>query len=435
MIWEFLSASPAERRVFATLEHALSAVSGPAAPANRYRQVHRIEADGQTYFLKEFKQTQWKNRCRSRLTQPRCVLDGDRERLVAHALHERGFAVARPVALGRRGQGSYYLCAELPGESLLSLASSGRLDRTTAMAAARFAGGILASGVMLPDLAADHVFLLHDASFAVIDLHNGRLSSRLTRRMARRVLRHFAASVRGLDLPRASALGFATRVLATAGVTRPERRSVIERTAPMDTHSRYEVPGKSTAYRRRSTTRTREELELLAKIWPGQSGDLVLDSPAGVGRLATIVKERFAARRVGVDRSMSMLREGKEDHGDLLIQADARALPVLDRCVDGVVVFRFLHHLPPSAARAVLGEATRVARGYVVVSFFHPISAHGVARRTRELLTRKPRSRFSLTSGTLRRWMVELGFEQVGVRAQSAFLRDFWLASFRRRDT
>ena len=338
MIWEFLSADATEQRLFATLDHTLSAVSGPAAPANRFRQVHRIEVDGRIYFLKEFKHTQWKNRCRSRLTQPRCVFDGDRERLVAVALQQRGFAVARPVAMGRRGRASYYLCAELPGESLLSLVSSSRLNRATAMAAAQFAGDILASGVTLPDLAADHIFHLSDESFAVIDLHNGSLGRRVSSRVARRVLRHFVRSVRGLDIPRIRAFGFATRVLAAAGIRRTARRRIIEGVSPMDTHSRYEVPGKSSAYERRSSARTNRELELLADIWPGRPGDLVLDSPAGTGRLATIVRDRFAARRLGVDRSMAMLQQGRRENGDLVIQADARELPVLDRCVDELAV-------------------------------------------------------------------------------------------------
>ena len=170
--WELLQADAEEAACFADLASARACVVGPAAPPNRFRRVHELRALDRTYYLKEFEHTQWKNRVRARLTAPRCVLDGERERGVAEALHARGFAVARPVAAGTQRGASFYLCAALDGESLRDLLARDALDRTTAFAAARWAGAILAAGVHLPDLSLDHVFVT-PGGFAVIDLHNG----------------------------------------------------------------------------------------------------------------------------------------------------------------------------------------------------------------------------------------------------------------------
>jgi hypothetical protein len=95
-----------------------------------------------------------------------------------------------------------------------------------------------------------------------------------------------------------------------------------------------------------------------------------------------------------------------------------------------VVMFRFLHHLPPELARAALAEACRLARRFVVVSHFHPCSLHGLRRRVRELVAGRPSGRYALTAGRLQRWMAAHGFERAGLAAELPFLRDLWVASF-----
>jgi SAM-dependent methyltransferase len=266
----------------------------------------------------------------------------------------------------------------------------------------------------------------------VIDLHNGALRPTRTVRPAVRILRRFARSVCGLPVPRRDALGFACRLLKAAGYAAADRRRVISRVPPIDTHGRYEVPGRAAAYRGRSTRRTTRELELLHRIWPGRPGELVLDSPAGAGRLAASLGG-LGARRIGADRAMAMLGEARRA-GDSapLIQADAAALPFRDRSVDGVVVFRFLHHLEESAARQVVLEAARVADRFLVVSFFHPLSVHGLRRRLREGVHSTARTRFTLCLGQLRGWLAGVGFEPTDHAAERRFLRDFWVAGFER---
>ena len=432
--WELLEADAEERALFASLESTRTHISGPAAEPNRFRCVHRIAIGNRTWYLKEFAHTQWKNRCRSRLTAPRCRLDGEREQLVAAALAERGTGIARPVAIGIVGGASFYLCAGLEGRSLTERFAARDLDRRTALAAARFGGEILAGGVQLPDLSADHIFVCDDGSFAVIDLHNGSVASGPSDKTVQRVLRRFRKSIRGLAVRRPLALMFAVRMLRTAGLSAARRRRAIERTKPIDTHGRYEVQGRSHTYRNRNPKRTTRELQLLRSVWPGQAGDVVLDSPAGAGRLGPLLRDEFGADRLGMDRAHAMLCESRQA-GDVdpLAQADAADLPLFDDTVNGAVVFRFLHHVDRDVAKRVVLEAARVARHYVVVSFFHPVSVHALQRRCKERLTGSPRTRFSITHGELAGWLRGAGFTPYNVAAEKPYLRDFWVASFVRQ--
>lgn len=432
--WELLDADPEEAGEFADLAATRARITGPAAPPNRFRRVHVVRHGERVYYLKEFERTQWKNRLRARLTAPRCDLDGERELGIARALAERGITVARPVALGRLGGASYYLCAALPGHSLRDRLAAGTLSVTQAFAAARFAGTILSSGIRLPDLSMDHIFVEgENAEFAVIDLHNGSLTTTTSVRPLTKILRRFQRSLRGLPVSRSAALGFACRLLKAAGCRPAIRRTILGRVPPLDTHGRYELPGRSQAYRSRNPRRSDRELRLLARIWPGRPGDRVLDSPAGTGRLAPTLTDRFSTRRVAADRAFAMLRESRLAGGtDPLVQADAAVLPFRDGGVDGVVVFRFLHHLDQEAARTVVREAARVAKSYVVISFFHPVSVHGLARRLREKLSGRARTRFSLTHRKLVAWLAAEGFVPTGSAADLAFLRDFWVAAFQR---
>jgi len=130
-----------------------------------------------------------------------------------------------------------------------------------------------------------------------------------------------------------------------------------------------------------------------------------------------------------------MLRAARSDSAatPLLVQADAASLPFADRALAGVVVFRFLHHQDRHAARDTVREAARVASRYVVVSFFHPVSVHGMRRRFASLWRRRDRTRHTLTPRRLTRWLDELGFVPVRWAAEMPFARELWVGAFRRR--
>lgn len=431
--WQLCTDDEAERRAFASLAATLALPGVPAGPRNRLRHVLRLEVGGRTYYLKTFARTQWQNRLVFATTAPRAADDAEREHLVTQALRAAGHAAPRPVATGRRGRASFYLCAQLPGESLRTRLQRGvepELLRTVAV----WCGRLLGAGFWLPDLSADHVFVHdqgHARSFGVLDLHNGRLGrpGPVPRQVLVRTLRHFARSVRDLLLPSALALRFAVRLLRAAGSDAAQRLALLRRLPPWATARRYDAPGKSDAYAERNPARSARELALLAEVWPGRAGETVLDLPCGAGRLLPFLQQR-GHRVVRADGSLPMLHEARRrDASPPAVLGDALAMPFRPAAVDGIVMFRFLHHLAPDAARLAIAESCRVAGRFVVVSFFHPCSFHHLQRSLGTWLGRPP-TRFARSLAAMQRLFAAHGFELAAHTADLPFARDLWLAAF-----
>jgi SAM-dependent methyltransferase len=436
--WQFVEADAAERAAFVDAAAVVRlAETDPVAVPNRLRAVHRVfGADGRRYFLKSFRAIQPKNLLRDLLTAPRARTDAEREARVAAALRAAGFAAPRPVAVGRSGRASLLLLAELPGEPLARRIAAGRCPPALADRVADHCGLLWRSGFALPDLSADHVFVDGDdpatARLGVLDLHDGRLG-RAGPRTLRRCLRRFLRSVRDLPtaVPRPRALRFALRLARAAGLG-GAARAAVEGLPPLDTHGRYDHGDRAGRYAVRPARRARAESALLARIWPGRAGDRVLDAPCGAGRLRPPL-EALGARWHGADRSRAMLETARASGASPLCQADARTLPCADRSFDGVVVFRFLHHLQTDAAREVAREAARVADRFVVLSHFHPLSAHHLRRLLTRWVTGRGATRFAVGGRTVDRWMDAVGFEPVARASQRPFLRDLRLVAYERR--
>ncbi|MCC6671286.1 MAG: methyltransferase domain-containing protein [Planctomycetes bacterium] len=433
--WNLLDASVAERARFATAAAVLALPAAPAAPRNAAREVVRLVTPEGEYFLKRYRHTPLKHRVRNALTRPRARHDAARESAVAQAIVARGFATARVVAVGTRGAESFFLCAAIQGRALAQVLERRRGDGRLLRDAARHLGRLAASGVHLPDLSADHVFLLDGGPpwcFAVLDLTNGVLRARARPADAVRILRRLALSLADLAVPPRLQLGAALAYLRAAGL-RERAGRILARLPPGATHARYQRPGRSDAYARRAPRRHAAELRLLQRVLPDLGGRLVLDSPCGAGRIGRFLATHEGARVLGADRAPAMLAGARASGwtGPLLI-ADAARLPVRDASVDTVVLFRFLHHLHPRRAKVVVAEAARAAGRAVVISFFHPVSAHGLARTLRTRLTGRATTRHAVTVRRLRGWFARHGFELAQLAAQAPFLRDLWVARFER---
>ena len=384
-----------------------------------------------------FAGTQWKNRLRNRLTAPRGRDDAEREAAMTQALRAAGIEAPRPLATARTADGiAYYLCAPLPGRPLRELLGLGLITPTRARIVASFCGDVLHRGFHLPDLSADHVFIRLEIAFlhfGLLDLHNGTLRQEgpPPRRLLVRVLRHFGRSVRELRLPWPHVLRFSVRLLRAAG-RGGEARAILRRLPPFDTAARYQQGGKARDYAERNPQRHGRELALLRSVWPGQAGETVLDCPCGAGRLLPMLQDGNGHRVLWADGALAMLQQARLGlcGAPPCLQADALRLPLLDGAVDGVVMFRFLHHLPPADLRQALAEACRVARRFLVVSFFHPCSLHGLSRRARDLLRRRAPTRYAVSQSHLRRLLAAHGFAPWRHAAQLPYLQDLWVASF-----
>lgn len=96
----------------------------------------------------------------------------------------------------------------------------------------------------------------------------------------------------------------------------------------------------------------------------------VLDLGCGTGRFASLVAARFAARVIGLDLSIGMLRAAKRGAaGGNLFYATARgeSLPLADATCDLAWLSQVIHHIPDREACA--WELRRVVRpdGYVLI--------------------------------------------------------------------
>ena len=102
-----------------------------------------------------------------------------------------------------------------------------------------------------------------------------------------------------------------------------------------------------------------------------QPGSWVLDVPCGTGRFFKFYHDKgFIVR--GIDASADMLVQAAQKVIDpmkvRLGQADARALPAQDKCVDASVMVRLTRWLSPEDCQIAFKELQRVSRDRIVIT-------------------------------------------------------------------
>jgi ubiquinone/menaquinone biosynthesis C-methylase UbiE len=151
------------------------------------------------------------------------------------------------------------------------------------------------------------------------------------------------------------------------------------------------------AYRDRRTKRwsTRREYRLLERLLSSQPrAQVLLDLPSGGGRLSPQLS-RYADLLVEADIGLGQLLYGKGSHkGDdprIWMTASAFHIPFRDEAVDGVVCCRLSHHLPtPEERERLVSELLRVAKRFVIMTFFDHHSVKNWVRRARAPLDGQP---------------------------------------------
>lgn len=195
-----------------------------------------------------------------------------------------------------------------------------------------------------------------------------------------------------------------------------------------DTSPRYDDASAAGAYAARSRARHESELRMLASLLSGIELGWILDAPCGASRLAPFLVA-LGGRYVGLDRSGAML-EAASGSRPRLVRGSLESLPFGDRAFDTVICFRYLHHAPAAAQPQVVRELARVAGTNLVVSAFHPISSHRLARTIRSRLGRES-ARYVTPPKAIDRWLRPLGLDLLARRRQGP-LRDLWIGLWRR---
>ena len=174
----------------------------------------------------------------------------------------------------------------------------------------------------------------------------------------------------------------------------------------------YRSPGQAKKYAERSPRRNAAEANLLRTLLQDVCIDgpvprpRVLDAPSGTGRMADLLAEK-GWEVTTFDISLAMLRHRVKTRIPFAaVSGEMERLPFRSESFDLVLCWRFFHHLPSSALMTlVLGELARVSRGWVILSFFHPLSLHNLVRRSRTLFTGNKGNRFTCTP----RFLVDKG--------------------------
>lgn len=132
----------------------------------------------------------------------------------------------------------------------------------------------------------------------------------------------------------------------------------------------------------------REQRLLTALLTSCQlQGGSLLDVPCGYGRF-TALFARLGIKATGADIWYDMAQLARQHQAPLgrerWLQADIFRLPFVDGAFDGVLSIRLLHHRFTQDERLqIVRELGRVARRYVILSFYHSTALHTLARHWR----------------------------------------------------
>jgi len=163
----------------------------------------------------------------------------------------------------------------------------------------------------------------------------------------------------------------------------------------------------------------------------------VLDCPCGGGRVTLHLGKKGYAMSSG-DLSDAMLQitaENAEKAGlKVAVQKqDIEKLSFGDRHFDSVISFRLFHHFPDAEIRQrAVTELCRVARKYVALSYFSPVSVTSVKRKIRAALGGKKSDKHATPLSEVEGYFGKAGFKLVKDFAQLPLVHTMHLALFER---
>jgi ubiquinone/menaquinone biosynthesis C-methylase UbiE len=167
-------------------------------------------------------------------------------------------------------------------------------------------------------------------------------------------------------------------------------------------------------------------IESLMRAVP--AGSVVLDVPCGAGRFHPMLKT--AGHRVlAADISSEMLDLARAAGlADEYFLADAENIGLPEKSVDGVFCIRLFHHIAaPEMRRRIFKEFARVAKGWVLVSFYHS----NCLKRFKKLIRGKPSSGEHVSFSALRAEAAAAGLRVAKTAAVARYLKPQWFALFK----
>jgi ubiquinone/menaquinone biosynthesis C-methylase UbiE len=191
-------------------------------------------------------------------------------------------------------------------------------------------------------------------------------------------------------------------------------------------------------YQVRKEDKHRAEMRLLERAFARiPKPQRVLDVPCGGGRVAVHLS-RLGYDVACADLSEAMLAIARERvHSEGLPcpveKQDVERLAYPDRRFDTVISFRLFHHFPNAATRQrVASELCRVARRFVVLSYFSPWSFTSAKRQLRAALGGRKSDKHPTPLGEVAGYFRRAGFRLVKDYAQLPLVHTLHVAVFER---
>ncbi len=195
---------------------------------------------------------------------------------------------------------------------------------------------------------------------------------------------------------------------------------------------------KAGIYQQRKAGKHASELKLIERAFSIVPKNLeVIDLPCGGGRVFLYLASLGYKVRAG-DLSPEMIKIAQKNANDAGLNmtvdlADVEALQYTDKSVDAVVCFRLFQHFPtPAIRQRAVSEMCRVAKQYVVMSYFSPYSYTQVKLILRERLGGRKLRKFPTSLKEVEGYFANSGYRLVKDFAEFNLIKTMHLAVFER---
>jgi SAM-dependent methyltransferase len=195
------------------------------------------------------------------------------------------------------------------------------------------------------------------------------------------------------------------------------------------------------AYQERKPGKHRAEMRLIDRAFQHvPKSHRVLDVPCGGGRVSVHLSQQGYKVSAG-DLSDAMIEIARQNFAANNIDGtvdkqDVEKLGHSDRAFDTIVSFRLFHHFPtPQIRQRVITELCRVARQYVVLSYFSPVSYTSIKRKIQAALGGKKSDKHATSLAEVKRYFSNAGFRLVKDYAQLSGIHTLHLAVFERQES
>jgi ubiquinone/menaquinone biosynthesis C-methylase UbiE len=191
-------------------------------------------------------------------------------------------------------------------------------------------------------------------------------------------------------------------------------------------------------YQKRQPAKDRAEMRLVDRAFAlVPKTHRVLDVPCGGGRVTIhLAQQGYQISSADLSEAMLAIAEESIRKAGLagpVERQDVERFTYADRRFDTVISFRLFHHFPsPDIRQRAVTELCRIARKFVVLSYFSPVSVTSLKRRLRVVLGGRKSEKHPTSLAEVESYFAKAGFRLVKNFAQLPLIHTLHLAVFER---